>query len=911
MKSGVGLSPIHEKKKKIRRTLLDNNSRLNLSFALQFVAQHLQPLAYGIRTLTLSHNEILEVPKLTLLLSAQELKTRYLFAIEDLNNSPNEDADNTVIEPVIDSHFDAIVKALCGGQNTNLAALDSVYAKSCIDNFKNARLLVEDLTKDDDVGRKALIELIENLELYLSKVYPDHLRMDSCCAAHSFQHAFNETDDAIIRDKFCEDCDIVLRFVQSMELAITKNTYTPSDDTMEETLDYFRKRIVHDMEIYIAHVVRKTFESINKDKIINSMDMADTAVLIYDFKMKLMSMAYRESMVDFFGKRGIVLFGMAFTRYKTDDEFLDDRVDNAYKSNLKTEYIDTTTNESSEDSWNTFAMILEGIKAYKIRNPHITKIIVQSDGAGALKSYEMLLLLYHIADLNLGIKIIDQFISVEGCGKSHLDAHFLYLLIKLNSVVANGRGSNDVKCAEDIARALQTDGGIRNTFVHCVSINSPPEKQDLGDLKGISEYYRRKLEYNDDGTPLRILCFKVPYFRDQPDLVLLAIDLIKPNLNPSYLPILINTSTGIIPVPLKRRQTEQVNCPSDRLEKNERKSFRVRKKANKQQEKDNREKLRIEQRVANLKNAFVCTSCNKIYYMKGAFLKHEEKCTINTLTQDTNLDQIKRAATHTLVNIPNLQKVSTVASRSARNRTDSYKSHDQIDDVLYDGETRIRRVEIDSFITKRIGFGHKKGSISSRLKAKHLDLVIKFHERDLYSSKMFPNQCEIAMRLHGTIKGAQFLKDTQYDRDIMLPNDGNIPTFKRLERLTHYQIKGLLGQPITKLKASHAKLKAKEELQLAVRSNPLLQRIYSMNRPELVSKLRQIHINHEIALTDEEIQIKQHKNTKIPQLKNDLYELIHTQFNRDPNDMALFGALVVDAIEEDDDVIDDILNDIV
>jgi hypothetical protein len=74
------------------------------------------------------------------------------------------------------------------------------------------------------------------------------------------------------------------------------------------------------MNIFIAHTIRKTHESSNMIKVFNTIDKANTAVLTIDFKMKLMSLKWQESMVEFFGKRGICVFGQGWTRYKTQEE---------------------------------------------------------------------------------------------------------------------------------------------------------------------------------------------------------------------------------------------------------------------------------------------------------------------------------------------------------------------------------------------------------------------------------------------------------------------------------------------------------------------------------------------------------------------------------------------------------------
>ena len=327
--------------------------------------------------------------------------------------------------------------------------------------------------------------MIDNTELFFTSVYPDHLRLDSECSSHSYQHAFNETDDNITRNKFCVHCDIRSMFIQDMNLAIDGATLKPGEETIEELKDYFKNKIVVDMDIYIAHVTRKTFESENKNKIYNEMMDEFTALVVFDWKMKLMSLCSRESMVEYFGKRGINLLGMAFSRLKSAEEIeLESSDPLIYRSQVKTDYIDLTTDEASEDAYNTFAIIILACKEYKRKNPHISKLIFTSDGALALKGCEMLQLVFNLNQYIPDLVVVSQIVSEAGCGKSHLDAHFCYIMIFLTRLVADGQGSNDIKNAKDVSRVLQLNGGVRNTTVHCVNVNRPLTAISPMELKG-------------------------------------------------------------------------------------------------------------------------------------------------------------------------------------------------------------------------------------------------------------------------------------------------------------------------------------------------------------------------------------------------------------------------------------------
>ena len=86
-------------------------------------------------------------------------------------------------------------------------------------------------------------------------------------------------------------------------------------------------------------VDKKIYAKMNRDK---------DCIIIVDFKMKFLSLLFRESMTGFFGKRGITWMGMAITRYKLKSEIDAEKAlhPNSFISELKTEFIDIVSNDS-------------------------------------------------------------------------------------------------------------------------------------------------------------------------------------------------------------------------------------------------------------------------------------------------------------------------------------------------------------------------------------------------------------------------------------------------------------------------------------------------------------------------------------------------------------------------------------
>ena len=67
-----------------------------------------------------------------------------------------------------------ILDAMASGQNVNLAALDPVYVKCCLETFELIRGLIKDITIDRPERRKRLLDLSERCETFARSIYTHH-----------------------------------------------------------------------------------------------------------------------------------------------------------------------------------------------------------------------------------------------------------------------------------------------------------------------------------------------------------------------------------------------------------------------------------------------------------------------------------------------------------------------------------------------------------------------------------------------------------------------------------------------------------------------------------------------------------------------------------------------------------------
>jgi hypothetical protein len=162
------------------------------------------------------------------------------------------------------------------------------------------------------------------------------------------------------------------------------------------------------------------------------MNRVTDVVIRIDYKMKLLSILYRESMAQFFGKRGI-----AFTRFKTPAELA-----------AVTDFGNGLTDDSKEDAWAALRALIAAMRKYKARNHWISRSHIISDVAGVFSGTAFWVMLFGMG-LYTGIFVMRHFVTEAGCGKSFLDGHFSYALKFLCHVCADGRGTIDVQCASD------------------------------------------------------------------------------------------------------------------------------------------------------------------------------------------------------------------------------------------------------------------------------------------------------------------------------------------------------------------------------------------------------------------------------------------------------------------------------
>jgi hypothetical protein len=245
---GAGVSiPVVDKD--IRNRLDDDNAEIN--FAVTTILGFSDNYAFGVKSITKDDGTTVEIPLLTLTKSADELLVIYRKGIRE---------DDTGLKGMKDGKFKELATTICGGYEKNLAALDSVYVKCCLENFKRVRRLIEEITHDRLEYQKYLLDKTTGLEMFLRRQFPGHLTETTPCSSHSYEYAFGECEEiANESDLHCKECDMFHQWIGEVKKAIMTCTHLQEGhpDTKKSLLKFFEDDVMGDINTYIGHIVRK------------------------------------------------------------------------------------------------------------------------------------------------------------------------------------------------------------------------------------------------------------------------------------------------------------------------------------------------------------------------------------------------------------------------------------------------------------------------------------------------------------------------------------------------------------------------------------------------------------------------------------------------------------------------------
>lgn len=680
---------------------------------------------------------------------------------------------------------------------------------------------------------------------------------------------------------------------QNIILAVNTAQLHAREESKEDLLNFFHRSISADVVSYFGHVLRKTHDLHNATRVYDQLGSAEEIVVRYDFKMKLLSLRYRESTTDFYGKRGTVLAGCAVTMKKqqepatTPTSSTTPHQPTKYRSDLVTTFYDVTTDSSKEDAHCAISLLECVLKEVKRKHPQVQRAIILTDGAGCFSGTEFCGQLPQMGKWT-GVQVKKHLISEVGAGKTFLDGHFAYIGKYLAKSVAEGKGGGDMEDASSAAKCLTADGGIAHSVALCATMQRPTGTL-LHSFPDITTFHQR--EYLYDGEAVDADLFRchmncIAQYHDTPDLIVDAdeiagcfVDCVLPG--PTRVEYCVGGGpAGAIPVastasPSARPRTRPQQFALSKSEK-------VAKRVVEAEREVHKERIRVEKQRETESAAAKRRQHSTLYYCKQpgcvfscrnaeAYRAHvskdspedhdiaRDKIKYNRLSEATH---DRRGTDHDIILRACAASTQQVGSRVSLAVLEAHNHSEPplvpLQDVqlgmLYDGTTP---VDTTNLHLSR-GYGIRHDAAITHLDAKTLQFILFAQGRGDKAvgngTKSHPAQCVRAMEHKGTEEGVGIFVESALDLQTMLPNEDRHREFGIHQWLHMQQWKAQLGRPRADIEAQYKRTVARDENLAANAADPLRSSIYNIKaRATMQRRYIKLCNNHPVEqLTDQQ-----------------------------------------------------------
>ena len=192
--------------------------------------------------------------------------------------------------------------------------------------------------------------------------------------------------------ELCESCNSLRNTLGSVlsEINGSQDVHFYSRDQQEGMYDAAQAQ---DMVLqWKAHILRAENQDRAKTDAVNCLQ-SDTILIVMDWAMKFIQMKYREKQSEWYGKRGMNWHISCVLSKPADREQLE-----------VTSYVHLFDN-CAQDSYTVYAIIKHLLKTLKIANPHISKALLRSDGAGCYHNNNLIAALNEV-HVHTGISVL-------------------------------------------------------------------------------------------------------------------------------------------------------------------------------------------------------------------------------------------------------------------------------------------------------------------------------------------------------------------------------------------------------------------------------------------------------------------------------------------------------------------------
>ena len=321
---------------------------------------------------------------------------------------------------------------------------------------------------------------IREAKRYLKTDFKVHVGREERCADHCSTYSLSDSENQKYQSKCTHEhaiqCDRCESIEQILNDVATKIQSVRVDEEQRNRLQFDFNLCDTAIRAWKAHLLRTVLQEEAKQDAMSKLDQ-QTCLVIVDWAMKFLPLKYRESMSEFFGKRGRSWHVSAVITKKGECGY-------------EVECFVHIFNSCTQDNLAVASIFENLFKTIKIEYPMVNKAYIRSDNAGCYHNGPLLLYLFDIGQ-RTGVKPTRYDFSDPQAGKDICDRKTAPMKAHIRRFVNE---NNNVITAEDMKKAIESHGGVKGCRVCVAEVDSSKELNEACKIQGISLLYNFEFE---------------------------------------------------------------------------------------------------------------------------------------------------------------------------------------------------------------------------------------------------------------------------------------------------------------------------------------------------------------------------------------------------------------------------------
>lgn len=454
-------------------------SKQQIQHFIEFISSpcYLQTVGFGSKTIKLSSGVQVKVPKVIRTMIGSRLIEAYTDYCQE----------HSIQVPCRATLF-KIIKCCAASQLKSLQGLDN-HASEGMAAIETLQKTVEKLSENGLEQGKAndLKKQLNALKSHLKHDFQTHLTSTSFCIHHCIQYALSEKSCNHQHSEICIPCENIYHTIRSIENSTESLTF--SSYLIKEEVEFDIKTSIDKLINWRNHLIRSVNQDKSKSNILKHLEK-DQVLIIADWAMKYLPQNFRETQSDWYGKQGI-------SWHVTCALFLPDmeEQDSDTEKNLEIlSFVHLVQNGSQ--GWFSVSQIFQDIfSTLKELKPHLSDVYIKSDNAGCYHSLPLMTYLWkNRNEMSLTVKEFN-FSEVQS-GKDLCDARTGSCRLHILNYVNEGHNVTDVF---EMKKALESHGGVVNTYVTGIDVNMEKQPGLSGQLKSLAISSYNNFIFGNDG----------------------------------------------------------------------------------------------------------------------------------------------------------------------------------------------------------------------------------------------------------------------------------------------------------------------------------------------------------------------------------------------------------------------------